>query len=148
MIAPDRKAIVATSAGSAAVAACLCACAVPATQVQVPTKSMREALEQSRTPRSPVTAIPEPIRSAPPGAPRPNLSTPEVRMAYLYDWVDREGNQHFGSWVAIALSGYDWILGPGSRSPASGATPTPTRAPAPAPPDAGTPLQGPSQEPQ
>lgn len=106
-----------------ALCAALAACAVPATQVDVPTQSMRKALEQSRSER-PKVMLPEPPATAgaakdPPqhvsgaaGPPRPQLATPDVRMAYLYDWVDHEGNQHFGSWVAIPLSGFDWVLAP------------------------------------
>jgi hypothetical protein len=37
-------------------------------------------------------------------------------MAYLYEWVDAEGNRHFGNWVAIPLTGFDWVMGDGSSS--------------------------------
>jgi len=52
---------------------------------------------------------------APPGAPRPLLAPPDIRMAYLYEWVDGEGNKHFGGWVAIPLSGFDWVMTDGSN---------------------------------
>jgi hypothetical protein len=110
-------------------AAALSACAVPATQVEVPTQSMRSALEQARSARpAPGSSAQPPLPpsrvSAPPGAPQPRLAAPEVRMAYLYDWVDHEGNQHFASWVAIPLTGFDWVLGRGApEAPSSPAAP-------------------------
>jgi len=93
----------------------LAACAIPATQVQVPTQSMHEALEQARASHAAGPPPEDQIRrgtraAAPPGAPRPQLATPDVRMAYLYEWIDGEGNQHFGTWVAIPLAGFDWVL--------------------------------------
>jgi hypothetical protein len=36
-------------------------------------------------------------------------------MAYLYEWVDGEGNKHFGGWVAIPLTGFDWVMTDGSN---------------------------------
>jgi hypothetical protein len=107
-------------------------CAVPATQVEVPTQSMREALETARAARPTAPASETAGRRAlrtpsPPGAPSPLLAAPDVRMAYLYDWIDREGNQHFGGWVAIPLAGFDWILNDGSAAPLG-----PAQAPAPA----------------
>jgi hypothetical protein len=36
-------------------------------------------------------------------------------MAYLYEWVDAEGNKHFGGWVAIPLAGFDWVMTDGSN---------------------------------
>ncbi len=54
------------------------------------------------------------------GAPLPLLSTPEVRMAYLYEWVDGEGNKHFGEWVAIPLGGFDWIMSDGVHATIDG----------------------------
>ncbi|HEX7157362.1 MAG TPA: hypothetical protein VF229_09130, partial [Burkholderiaceae bacterium] len=57
----------------------------------------------------------------PPGAPRPLLTAPDVRMAYLYEWVDAEGNRHFGGWVAIPLRGFDWVMSDGSRGALDGA---------------------------
>jgi hypothetical protein len=38
---------------------------------------------------------------------------PDVRLAYLYEWVDGEGNRHFGGWVAIAVTPPRWILSDG-----------------------------------
>ena len=100
----------------------LTGCAVPATRVAVPTESMRDALQQARAARAtePANELPlrRPVRSAsPPGAPRPILAPPDVRMAYLYEWVDNEGNKHFGTWVAIPLAGFDWVMTDGSNPP-------------------------------
>jgi hypothetical protein len=97
-------------------------CAIPATQVAVPTESMRDALQQARSAHQPEPANDapphRPLRSAaPPGAPRPMLSPPDVRMAYLYEWIDEERNKHFGGWVAIPLAGFDWVMDDGSSPP-------------------------------
>jgi hypothetical protein len=149
------------ASGSALALACaLAACAIPATQVEVPTRSMREALEQVRSTRPPAllnaagtaiaangsNALTDEARAAlrttlPPGVPKPLIATPDVRMAYLYEWIDREGNQHFGTWVAIALTGFDWILnkGPAAPMPALIDLPEPS-----APPDADVPSTTPS----
>lgn len=94
-------------------------CAAPATDVAIPTESMHDALQQAQALRAPEPAAEaaqlRPARSvAPPGAPQPNLAPPDVRMAYLYEWVDADGNKHFGSWVAIPLRGFDWIMNDGS----------------------------------
>jgi len=100
----------------------LLGCAVPATQVEVDTMSMRDALELTHSgPRFPNTERPAaPMSGAATGpneAPRPLWSTPDIRMAYLYEWVDTEGNKHFGEWVAIPLSGFSWILNDGRGPP-------------------------------
>jgi hypothetical protein len=112
----------------------LAACAIPATQVEVPTMPMRDALELSRS-RPPLepAAGPELPRlvsaNLPKGAPRPLLSTPDVRLAYLYEWVDAEGNKHFGEWVAIPVAGFDWIMSDGAHAAidGSGAESAPAR---------------------
>jgi hypothetical protein len=102
--------------------AVLAGCAVPATQVTVATESMPEALQQARR-AARVEAVNDlplrrPARSvSPPGAPEPMFAQPDVRMAYLYEWVDAEGNKHFGGWVAIPLAGFDWVMSDGSNPP-------------------------------
>ena len=103
----------------------LAGCAIPATQVTVPTESMRDALQQARAGRRAEPANDMPLRhqmrsTAPPGAPQPMLAPPDVRMAYLYEWVDGEGNKHFGGWVAIPLAGFDWVMTDGSNAQMSG----------------------------
>ncbi len=102
-------------------------CAIPATQVEIPTLPMQAALDLSRQTAIPVPKAPEPLprlvaAPIPKGAPRPLLSTPDVRLAFLYEWVDSEGNKHFGEWVAIPVSGFDWIMGDGARESMSGSS--------------------------
>jgi hypothetical protein len=108
--------------GPMLIGALLTGCALPATQVTVPTESMQDALQQARgAARAEVANEPplrRPARSAsPPGAPEPMFAQPDVRMAYLYEWVDVEGNKHFGGWVAIPLGGFDWVMSDGSNPP-------------------------------
>ncbi len=61
--------------------------------------------------------------------PQALLSAPQVRLAYLYEWIDAEGNKHFGEWIAIPIGGYDWIMNDGSRSPLDSAPHDPAVAP-------------------
>ncbi len=117
MMAGARVLASAVAAGGAVLG-----CAIPATDVAVPTQSMQQALRDARAshPGSQDSDVPRqrPAHgSAPPGAPRPALAAPDIRMAYLYDWIDREGNKHFGGWVAIPLAGFDWIMSDGSNAP-------------------------------
>jgi hypothetical protein len=98
----------------------VCGCAIPATRVAVPTESMHEALQQARSihrlePNLEVPLHRSALSAGPPGAPRPVLAPPDIRMAYLYEWVDAEGNKHFGGWVAIPLAGFDWVMTDGSN---------------------------------
>jgi len=102
----------------------LCACAVPATQVEVPTMSMRNAFEMSH-PAPSVAPPPERLSRAvavpaSKATPQPMLSSPDVRLAYLYEWVDAEGNKHFGEWVAIPVAGFDWIMSDGAHEAMDG----------------------------
>jgi hypothetical protein len=101
--------------------ASLAGCAIPATQVEIPTESMRAALQQAfpihQATMGDNISLPRSARSlAPPGAPQPLLAPPDVRMAYLYEWVDSEGNKHFGGWVAIPLTGFNWVMTDGSNA--------------------------------
>ena len=61
--------------------------------------------------------------------PQALLSAPQVRLAYLYEWIDTEGNKHFGEWVAIPVGGFDWIMNDGSRAPLESAPGDATAAP-------------------
>jgi len=110
------------SVGMLLVSLVMTACAIPATEVTVPTESMHDALQQTRSARQAEAPREVPLRravrlAAPPGAPQPTLAPPDVRMAYLYEWVDAEGNKHFGGWVAIPLAGFDWVMTDGSNPP-------------------------------
>jgi len=113
---------VALHPAACSIAVLLAACATPATEVHVDTMSMHDALDRSRA----AARLPLPGRSpAPPPrpssqAPQPILSAPDIRLAYLYEWIDAEGNKHFGSWVAIPVSGYDWVMLDGSSPPIKG----------------------------
>jgi hypothetical protein len=107
--------------GSATAGSLLVGCAIPASRVYVPTESMHEALQQARgalrsEPTNEAPPQHSPRSPAPPGAPHPSVAPPEVRMAYLYEWVDSEGNKHFGDWVAIPLGGFDWVMDNGANS--------------------------------
>ena len=107
----------------------LSGCAVPATEVAVPTMPMHEALERARAQNGatldhPAVPLP-PAASMPAGAPRSLISAPEVRLAFLYEWIDAEGNRHFGEWVAIPITGFDWVMDDGSRAPIDPVSPTP-----------------------
>jgi hypothetical protein len=110
------------------IAACLAstgftlACAVPATEVTVPTMPMHQALDLARIDASALSPPPRELSrlapaTAPPGAQEPLLGVPEVRLAYLYEWIDPDGNKHFGEWVAIPVAGFNWIMNDGSRPP-------------------------------
>jgi hypothetical protein len=98
------------------------ACATPASDVRVATMPMRDALARSRAPDG---ALPGATTAAstltpaaqPPDLPHPIVTLPDVRLAYLYEWVDADGNRHFGGWVAIAVSASRWILSDGSSAP-------------------------------
>jgi len=108
--------------GIAAFAILLAACATPATEVAVPTMPMRDALElahdQAESSPMPASGAPRLVAAhIPQGAPRPLLTAPDVRLAYLYEWIDGEGNKHFGEWVAIPVAGFDWIMTDGMRRP-------------------------------
>ena len=116
----------------------LTACATPAASVKVPTMPMAAALDKARTTR----ITPDPAGGSPPGngpaavpgaaapglaaanePPRPIVTAPDVRLAYLYEWVDGEGNRHFGSWVAIAVTPPRWVLSNGAAVPLDPAPP-------------------------
>jgi len=107
--------------------AALAGCAVPATQVEVSTLPMRSAFELARQTSSLSSApsdpgprlVPAPL---PKGAQRPLLSAPDVRLAYLYEWIDTEGNKHFGEWVAIPVAGFNWIMNDGAHQALDGST--------------------------
>lgn len=97
-------------------------CAVPATEVAVDTMPMRKALEVARADAMPNPAlkrdtVPPEKRVLPPALQGSILSTPDVRLAYLYESIDAEGNKHYGEWVAIPLSGSRWVMSDGTQTP-------------------------------
>jgi len=98
------------------------ACAVPATEVAVETMPMQKALEISRSDGAMGTTInhnvpPIEKRTLPPALQGALLSTPDVRLAYLYEWIDTDGNKHYGEWVAIPISSSRWVMSDGSQTP-------------------------------
>jgi len=106
---------------AASTLALLCGCAVPATEVAVTTMPMREALDRVRAESGAnpdrASALAPPPASMPAGTPQGLISAPDVRLAFLYEWIDAEGNRHFGEWVAIPVTGFDWVMDDGSRAP-------------------------------
>ena len=110
------------------------ACAVPATEVSVPTMPMRDALELSRGMGKGIVDIGPPpnIHAIPPpptGVPQAIVSAPDIRLVYIFEWVDSDGNKHFGEWVAIPVTGFDWIMGDKNRTASQpiGDAPAPTQ---------------------
>lgn len=97
-------------------------CAVPATEVAVDTMPMRNALEVARADATTHVLIkretvPPEKRVLPPALQGSIMSTPDVRLAYLYESIDAEGNKHYGEWVAIPLSGSRWVMSDGTQTP-------------------------------
>ena len=89
----------------------LSGCAAPPGSTRVPTMPMREALRIARDGgvpmghdhRDPEGGL---LAGRSHGVPVPLLASPDIRMAYLYEWIDAGGNRHFGGWVAVALGGF------------------------------------------
>lgn len=89
-------------------------CATPATEVIVPTMSMDAALTESRAAQS-QTQISKPqariVRAViNPDRPAPLVSAPDVRLAYVFEWTDSQGNLHYPGWVAIPVDTFKWII--------------------------------------
>lgn len=96
-----------------AVLACT-GCATPATEVVVPTKSMDAALAESRSAPSQAAVsksksriVRTPIQ---PDRPAPVVSAPDIRLAYVFEWTDTQGNLHYPGWVAIPVDTFKWII--------------------------------------
>jgi len=113
-------------------------CATPASDVRVPTMPMRDALAKARTQPLATAGAATPAgeqaaalstipADGPIAVPRPALAAPDVRLAWLFDWVDAEGNRHYGSWVAIPVTSARWILSDGATVPI--AVPRPATTP-------------------
>ncbi len=105
----------------AALSIAVASCAVAANDVQVDTMPMRQALDLTRSQagadlaRAQIhsyLAAPVPPDIAPAGL----LTSPDVRFAYLYEWVDSDGNRHFGEWIAIPVGAAQWIMSDGTKS--------------------------------
>jgi len=100
----------------------IAACAVPATEVAVATMPMKQALDISRSdvtsaPIARLDIAPLEQRTLPPSVQGAILTTPDVRLAYVYEWVDPDGNRHYGEWVAIPVANSHWVMSDGSHAP-------------------------------
>lgn len=93
----------------------LVACGTPPLEVKVPTQSMQDAYRassggfigssadakvESRIIRSVVTS----------DRPVPVVTPPDIRMAYVYAWVDSDGTVHYPSWTGIAVKDFQWVI--------------------------------------
>lgn len=98
----------------------LAGCATSAAEIKVPTVSMEEAWKAGST-QSGRAAEGTPGRLV--GAvlrqeqPLPVVSAPDIRMAYIYSAPDAEGNMHYGSWVALPIDTFKWLMPEGVRLP-------------------------------
>jgi hypothetical protein len=93
----------------------LAGCAHPATDVEVKTQSMRQALDGGqgswRIEQAHASARTGLATDTLPSAdPTAWASTPTIAVAYVYEWIDRRGNRHLGEWVLVPVSGFDWDL--------------------------------------
>jgi hypothetical protein len=98
------------------------ACAIPATDVAVTTMPMQRALDIARSDSAPTLIARQDIaplekRTLPPSVQGAILSTPDVRLAYVYEWVDADGNRHYGEWVAIPVASSHWVMSDGTHAP-------------------------------
>jgi hypothetical protein len=55
-----------------------------------------------------------------PERPTPIVSAPDVRLAFIYEWIDNEGNLHFPNWIAIPVEPFKWVLPELGRVPMDG----------------------------
>jgi len=98
----------------------LSGCATSANEVKVPTKSMEEAWKATSS--TPERAI-DPTAGRLVGAvlrqdqPLPIVSAPDIRMAYIFAGPDGEGNMNYGSWVALPIDSFKWIMPEGGKTP-------------------------------
>lgn len=106
---PGCRAALAASIASAV----LSGCATPAIDVKVPSSSMDEAYRASV---GAFAGAPHPAAARVvattirPDRPAPIVAVPDIRLAFLYQWVDTEGNLHYPSWVAIPVEAFRWVV--------------------------------------
>lgn len=102
------------------ISAMVAGCASTAADVKVPTMSMQQAWSSSGTATldssqqvsgRTINAL---VRQ---DQPLPIVSAPDIRMAYIYQSTDAEGNMHYGSWVAIPVSSFKWLMPEGAAMP-------------------------------
>lgn len=102
--------------------------ATPATDVKVPTMSMEQAFAASRATTAGAPASPESriVRAVvAPGRPAPVVVPPDIRLAYVYEWIDAEGNLHYPGWVAIQVEGFKWVMPEAGAVPMDGSVSRP-----------------------
>jgi len=96
----------------------LAGCATSATEIKVPTKSMEEAWKSTAPDRGAEGAqgrvVGAVLRQE---QPLPVVSAPDIRMAYVFPATDAEGNMHYGSWVALPIDTFKWIMPEGVKAP-------------------------------
>ena len=95
---------------------CVAACGTTASQVKVPTMSVKEAWGLRDSHDYEVSS-----REVKPGHPSstvfPVVTAPDIRMAYMRPWKDAAGNYHYGGWIALYVDGPKWVLPDGSIDP-------------------------------
>lgn len=75
---------------------------------------MEQALQASIA--ASATAIPQSVQSqlvystVRPDRPVPLVAAPDVRLAFIYPWVDAEGTLHLPNWVAIPVRDFRWVV--------------------------------------
>lgn len=138
-ITPRWCARVRRCAAVSAAGALLAGCATPAVDVKVPTSSMDEAYRVSvgagtstaaAAARNPARIVETTIR---PDRPAPVVAAPDIRLAFIYQWVDAEGSLHYPSWVAIPVETFRWVVP--ELAPANGTLPLDGSRSQPAPAD-------------
>lgn len=103
-----------------ALAVVLSGCASTAAEIKVPTTSMEEAWNSTPVQSSRAN---DGVQGRVVGAvlrqeqPLPVVSAPDIRMAYIYSAPDAEGNMHYGSWVALPIDTFKWLMPEGARLP-------------------------------
>ena len=98
-------------------------CAAPTMDVKVQTMSMQDSYK---------TAVGESVGQIEPkesriinpvmqhNMPYPVVAVPDVRMAYITPWKDDDGLLHYGSWVAVPVDSFKWVMPTGVSSPMDG----------------------------
>lgn len=108
---------------SLCVCALLSACATPPTEVMVPTQSMQDAYRSSRGAQDTSTFKTESriVQSVVTSdRPVPVITPPDIRMAYVYAWVDSDGTVHYPSWTGIAVKDFQWVIPALGNAPMNG----------------------------
>jgi len=110
------------------IAIALAGCATTAAQVKVPTTSMEDAWkatskETDKLPDAPAGRLVGAVLRQ--EQPLPVVSAPDIRMAYIFAAPDAEGNMHYGSWVALPIDTFKWLMPEGARMPMAPATSAP-----------------------